>query len=213
MIIVIPNVSPHMPNNNNQINVLLVRTIAAGSVVDVGSSEEMTSLVADDADAANVGAARAPEGGTDMILPDESTSAWSGPVLVQVPLMTPDPTLGGQIGVAVGLGGLGTKARVDDGDGVDLAVVIGIKVRPVDGVGDLVEGGTDGHAYLSGHAVVVVSDLGLGVGDVDPVGDGGDHVEGIVRVEEEAVTNRAGRSQHVVATDLVEEAGIKIEQE
>lgn len=190
-------------------NTFLVRTITAGSVVDVGSSEEVTGLVADDTDAANVGAARTPEGGTDVILPDESTSARRGPVLVKIPLVTPDPTLGGQAGVAVGFGGLGTKARVDDGDGIDLAVVVGIKIRPVDGVGNIVEGGTDGHANLSGHAVVVVSDLGLGVGDVDPVGDGGYHVEGIVRVEEEAVTNRAGRSQYVVATNLVEEAVIK----
>ena len=202
MKIVIPSVSSHMPNSYK-------RTIATSSVADVGSSEEVTGLVADDADAANVGAARAPEGGTDVILPDESTSARCGPVLVQVPLVTPDPTLGGQAGVAIGLSSLGTKARVDDGDGIDLAVVVGIKLRPVDGVGDLVEGGTDGHANLSGHAVVVVSDLSLGVGDVDPVGDGGDHVEGVVRVEEEAVTNRASRSQLIVATFLVEEAVIK----
>lgn len=169
----------------------------------------MTGLVADDADAANVASAGSPKRGADVILPDESTSARCGPILVQVPLVAPDPTLGGQAGVAIGLGGLSTKARMDDGYGIDLAVVVLIKFRPVDGVSDLIEGGADGHAYLTGHAVLVVPDLGLGVGDVDPVGDGGDHVEGIVRVEKEAVANRAGRSQLVVATDLVEEAAIK----
>ena len=170
----------------------------------------MTSFVGDDADTANVGPAGPPESRADVVVFDLRTGFRIGPG-AKGPLVTPDPILGEIIGVAIFLGKFGSVPRLDYGDGVDLAVIVAIEIGKVNRVGCDVESGADGHtkpkySVAVTDTVFAVSDVFLRVRDVDPLGYGGDQIEGIVRVEAEVVADRSGRSQQVVSAFLIEEA-------